>query len=559
MKRIVLLLPLVQLAVSGYAQQEENNVDYGQINGNFETRFQYYVEDKSIGFSEDNFPDEEIRLNAFANITYIRGNFRAGVRYENYENPLLGYPEGYTGSGFPYRYIGFNKDGLDITVGNFYEQFGSGLIFRSYEERDLGYDNTIDGIRFKYSPLKGIHLTGLFGKQRVNFDQEGIIRGADAEVLLNDVFEGWSDSKTRISIGGSLVSKYQKDEDPDLNLPENVMAAAWRFSLNHGAWALSGEYAYKINDPNSLNGWIYRHGEGLVVNASYAAKGFGVLVAAKRIDNMNFRSSRTAVANNQLINYLPALTKQHTYTLPALYPYATQPNGEMGVQVEINYKFKRGTALGGKYGTQVAVNFSNAYNIDQQSVVDTIDPEAISTGVLTGTGGYESDFFKLGDRKYFQDFNVEIKKKLSKKWKMILSYMNIEYDKEVIEVKPDAPFVYVNAGILELQYKIKPKHTLRSEWQLMLTEQDRGDWAMGLLEYSISPHYFFAIQDAFNYGNPEDSKQTHYVTVSAGYTKGTNRFTVNYGRQQEGIFCVGGVCRFVPASSGLSVGLSSSF
>ena len=59
----------------------------------------------------------------------------------------------YKGSGIPYRFLRFNKDGLDVTVGSYYEQFGSGIIFRTYEERSLGYDNAMDGTGLNTIPL----------------------------------------------------------------------------------------------------------------------------------------------------------------------------------------------------------------------------------------------------------------------------------------------------------------------------------------------------------------------------------------------------------------------
>ena len=37
------------------------------------------------------------------------------------------------------------------------------------------------------------------------------------------------------------------------------------------------------------------------------------------------------------------------------------------------------------------------------------------------------------------------------------------------------------------------------------------------------------------------------------------RFALGYGKKREGIFCVGGVCREVPASNGFNVRLSSNF
>jgi hypothetical protein len=51
----------------------------------------------------------------------------------------------------------------------------------------------------------------------------------------------------------------------------------------------------------------------------------------------------------------------------------------------------------------------------------------------------------------------------------------------------------------------------------------------------------------------------HYYFAMIGYVNGPTRISVSYGRQRQGIFCAGGVCRFVPASSGLSISISSSF
>jgi len=80
---------------------------------------------------------------------------------------------------------------------------------------------------------------------------------------------------------------------------------------------------------------------------------------------------------------------------------------------------------------------------------------------------------------------------------------------------------------------------------------------MGLAEYTISPHYFFAVQNLYNYGNTD--KKLSYPTVSTGYNNGTSRFALSYGKQRAGIFCVGGVCRNVPASNGISLNITSSF
>jgi len=62
-----------------------------------------------------------------------------------------------------------------------------------------------------------------------------------------------------------------------------------------------------------------------------------------------------------------------------------------------------------------------------------------------------------------------------------------------------------------------------------------------------------------NYGNPVESKRIHYPIITCGYIKDATRFTVSYGRQRAGLFCVGGVCRFVPANNGLTFSFTQSF
>jgi len=54
------------------------------------------------------------------------------------------------------------------------------------------------------------------------------------------------------------------------------------------------------------------------------------------------------------------MTKNHTYILAALYPYATQPNGEYGVQGNSSFNIKPGKVGGGLYGSDVSINYSQA-------------------------------------------------------------------------------------------------------------------------------------------------------------------------------------------------------
>ena len=521
-------------------------VDLGEIHGNFQGNAQYYIPDSTIGANE---VPERMLFNGFANILYTKGKFTAGLRYENYLNALQGYPTGFKGTGIMYRFITYKADILEITAGSFYEQFGNGLILRTYEERNLGLDNSFDGVRIKAEPTKGMYIKGFIGKQRSFFTQgPGIVRGIDGELQINQLFPSLADKKLIFGIGGSFVSKFQEDEDPTLILPENVGSQAIRFNLSRNNFSLNGEYAYKINDPSLDNNFIYKSGNAALIQAVYATKGFALSVAGSRIENMSFRSDRNAQLTNLLLNYIPALNKQHTYSLLTFYPYASQSRGEMEFSTELKYKFKKGSALGGAYGTEVLINYSGSNSLDTTNISPELDNRK---------KGYTSEYFLIGNQVYFRDFYVELNKKFSKKWKASFIYSYQEYNKDVIQ-KPGGGMIFSHIGVVDVTYKMN-KGVLRLEVQNLATRQDKQDWAFLLLEYTVSTNWYIAVGDQYNYGNIHENERYHYYNLSTGYIKDANRIELSYGKQREGIFCVGGVCRNVPASNGVTLTITSSF
>jgi hypothetical protein len=529
----------------------------GQVHGNFQVDAQYYKTDSAIGAYE---VPEKMLSNAFANLIYTNGDFSAGLRYESYLDPMLGYDPRYKGNGIPYWFANYKAEIFEVTVGNFYEQFGSGMILRSYEERNLGFDNAFSGIRIKVTPYKGVTLKGLIGKQRFFWDQgPGIVRGFDAGLYLNDILPSLANSKTRIELGGSFVSKYQASEEIAndtgyiYKLPENVGAFSSRFNISRGKFALSGEYAYKINDPVALNNFIYKPGNALLLTATYSQKGLGVILSSKWMDNMSYKSKRTETGNFLDVNYLPALTKQHIYTLPAMYPYSTQPNGEMAIQAQVNYNLKKNTPLGGNYGTDLAVNFSTINSIVKNPVgSDT----TIGRG---GTLGYKTKFMAMGDQRYFTDFNIEVLHKFNKLFKGNFSYVNLVYNQDVIAGHTGEPILYAQIALADLTLKVQKHNAIRLETQHLWTHQDKLNWALALLEYDVAGKWFFVASDQYNYGNDDADLRFHYYNLAAGYTGKANRVQLSYGKQREGIVCVGGVCRQVPASNGFSISITSSF
>ena len=526
-----------------------------EIHGDFSLTLQSYVEDETINAAA---ADEVVLNNAFLNLIYSSNNFTVGLRYESYLNALLDYDSEFKGNGIPYRYATYSIDGLEITAGNFYEQFGSGLIFRSYEEKGLGIDNAMDGIRLKYRIGKGISLKSFIGKSRTFFTYaDGILRGIDGEIDVNETFG--LENQTKYILGGSFISRYEQRSNPKFIIPQNVAAYAGRLNILNGGWNYYGEYAYKINDPiNSLqeSEMNYASGSAFTNSITYSQRGFGVTAEVHRADNMLLLSERDRTGKAYIMNYIPTLSKPHAYTLLAIYPCATQAMGELGVQLDLFYKFKKGTLLGGKYGTKINLNLSriNALEGGNSMLNDNID--------------HTPALLSFDEELYFSDINLEINKKVNKKVKYNAVFAHQKYNKDFLEGKTPGEYGTLSStiGVIDLSYKIKKGHTIRIETQALfakeldsVSKKQEGDWIMTLAEYTISPNWFFAIQDMYNYGNEDESKRLHYMNINFGFLKGATRFEIGYGKKREGIFCVGGICKVVPSSNGLNLSITSSF
>jgi len=559
MRRFLIVALGLLMFSAAWSQEQTGSADNkGQMHGNVQALFQNYNPDEAIGAQV---PDAKAAMNTFGNFTYTYGQFTGGLRFESYHNAILGFPNRFKGSGIGSRYVRYNADNLDITVGNFYEQFGNGLSFRTYWEPNLGIDNAMDGIRIIYKPFKGLALKAVYGQQRFDFDSRiinsaGIVRGIDGELSVNELVKPLSEKPLKVTLGGSFVSKYQSGEtfvrDFTLfNLPNNVGASAGRIGLVYKNFQLTGEYVTKINDPNADNNYIFKKGESIFLNAAYSKKGFGITASGKFVDNMAFRSDRDALLFDVPINFLPAITRQHTYNLAAtLYPYATVLNGEVGLSGELFYTFKKESLLGGKYGTYISLNVAAVNGLDTSHVGGR--DELIN--------GYQVNSYGFGDTKYVRDVNFEIRKKINKAWNINFIYYYFEFNTKVTPVTQDFKgLVYANIEVIDVQYKFKPKHSIRMELQTLNTRQDKGNWATALVEYTFSPHWSFAVMDQYNFGNADPEKRVHYLYGNVGYSKGASRIMIGYGKRRAGIFCIGGVCRAVPASNGIEINLTSSF
>lgn len=543
--RLFAFLCLLLVRICADAQDDGRNGII--VTGSIQSDILIPQEDEKIGTEKYS---EWGLTNTYAEVGLMSKYVDAGMRLEYLEHPLPGFEKDFKGWGVANLYAKLHVEDFEVTLGSFYEQFGSGFILRTYEERSLGIDNSLLGARVAAKPFAGVTVKALTGLQRRYWSLGNeLISGGDVELNFEQWFKTLQDNGTYLTFGASFVNKHEGDEDifvdatHKLNLPHSVNAFDIRALLQHGGWNILAEYAQKSQDPSFDNGYIYRNGYVAMLSTSYSKKGMSLLLQAKRSDNMSFRSRRSMNGTSVFINHLPAFTTDHTYTLAALYPYATQPDGEWAYQAELGYNFKRHTLLGGKYGTNVKINFSHIHSIDK----------SIKDGAVRGSDGYGSAFWKWGDEMYYQDLNVQIEKKLSNSFKLNLMYMNQFYNKTAVE--GEGGMIHSDIFVAEGKYRLNNKLTLRGEAQYLATPDDEGDWVFGLLELSVLPNWMFTISDEYNCGDTN----IHYYSGFVTFNKGAHRVQLGYGRTRAGFNCSGGVCRMVPASKGFTMSYNYNF
>lgn len=540
------LLFLVALSAQVFAQQpEEPKQERGQFSGNFQTNLQFYDRDDKIGANTTQYLREKSSADAWLFLNYKYSGFSFALRYDLFNNsPLLNPQTAYTDQGIGFWQVSKDIEKLNITAGYFYDQFSSGMVFRAYEDRNIGIDYAIRGARAIYSFTDNFKVKAFTGQlkgsltNRFNVFPE-VVKGVNAENSwqINDNFG--------IDAGTSLVNR-TIDQATMNNIVTSINGYPLtdRFypkyntytynaytNLRYKNFSLYLEYCGKTPDniapaPLDTNqNYFLRRGDIYYATLSYSQKGLGINAQYKRIDHYGFRVAPTEQLLSGVLNYLPSLTRQNTYRLLARYNSVVQELGEEAIQGDVVWSPNKKTTFTANY-----------------SKVTKLDTEPL-----------------------FQEIYFDAQHKFTKSFKATLGIQSIQYNQRIYEIKPGAPTVYALTPFGEFTYKFNTRKSLRFEWQYMDTKQDLGGFVNVLAEFNIAPHYSFAAGDLVNHqphrfaGSSIPKEVLHYPTVFAAYTHKTSRFTLAYIKQPQGVNCTGGVCRVEPAFSGVRFTLTTSF
>lgn len=537
------------------AQEPTNS---GRLSGSFETNSIWYVPDDRVYDSGNPFPKDRIGSNNYLKIDYSVGKFTAGIQGELYAPVLQGYDSQYQGGKITNKYASWTDDNFFITVGDFYDQYGSGLIFRAYEDRALGMNSSVEGVRAGMNIGGDIFsIRAMLGRPRLYMDYAPVwLRGADATLSLSSIF-GF-DSQY-LALEGSFLSQYDesrlvfKDANDQSFLSSDMNA--WSGRVVYEAAGFTGRFEMVGKAPgrylNVFDASSEAHiGRAQSLELGYSGYGWGVSLAARNIEYMEMKitdsqeSQYSGLAN--VLNYIPALTRQYTYSLANLDPFQVKTKGERSAQLDIFYNIRRGSKLGGRYGTKLHVNASVVYQ-----------PNDVLYSVLTqGDPTKQQQFVYL-------DASFDFEKQWNKEWKttILLAFQRMRG-----EAATDA-MINRYIATADVLWKFTPKQSLRLELQYLyspfayrgeervIDERNNGSWWAVQLEYNLAPRFSVFVSDMYNF----EIEKVHYYSVGFSYTKARTRIAMTYGRNRAGYVCSGGVCRQMPGYTGVNLSLTTSF
>ena len=520
MKQVLFLLLLVGICMPEAAAQSK-----GHLTGGLESNSIYYVKDSKLKDAGSVYPDDHFGSNNYLKLDYTQGKFSAGIQLEGYLPALQGYDIGVYGDKkalLGVKYISWQDENFGFRAGDIFEQFGSGMIFRSFEDRTLGINNSVEGLFGSYSYQDYITVKGLYGRPRLYTDYaDSWVRGADLSISLASI-ANWQG--ILLNVEGSYVNRNEElTEELESVAKPNVDMYSARANFDWNGLNGRVEYVGKGKDVSPVLMGTTAKGHGLLAELGDSNKGFSILGTYRELKYMSTKLSLTGNGVGNILNYLPALTRQYTYMLANLNPYQSNGEGEKGGQVDVYYSLRN------KNDRSKYWNFH-----------------------ANGSMFYSDKATTVKSRLLWRDINADVERQWNKQLKTTFLVSVQEWSPT--HGMDDKTYVS-NIFVLDGQYKLDKKKSIRAEVQYLYSQDYEKDWIAGLIEFNLAPRWSFSLSDMYNMGTTE----VHYYNGSVSYTRKNTRLQLSYGRNRAGFICSGGVCRYTPAYTGANLTLTTSF
>ncbi len=435
-----------------------------------------------INTVDDNSNENE--FNNWLNFEYNYSSFSTGFRFEAHDPEN----ENVYSNDFSQRFLEYRNDWLKLRVGNFYERFGRGIIFHTFEiqsqtldrtEQNFIIDRNIDGVNLHIA-TDNLEVKGIFGKPLKMLSSERGRSLGGGEIQYRPAY--W------LLLGGTYLNS---STDDFLGGTIDFDISSAELGLNIGLFDIYTEIAHsKSSQPD-----LQSDGDALYVNATYSGEYFGLSADMKRYENFS-----------TIFNNPPALVKTHSFTLLNRHTHSLNAKDETGFQFE-----------------------------------GYMSPTDKSTFTIHASG---SDNIERNDRRRFREYFIQNRQEWGDNW---ISRVLVDYSKDrpvgdlnrwTLATEVDYFFQGLNSIVTDFQVQSIDNENSGKHWNYL-----------GVFAFSRAPRFTATLQSEWT--TDETSLRSNWTAgILSLKIMQQNDLLLTLGARPPGIVCSGGICTFVPEFEG---------
>lgn len=550
MKKILLTLILFIFSCKFAYSQLNLNADASVSNVlRYGNGYEYSGSSKSAKEYFENLTDAQLNVNG---VTF-------GIRLE-VSDPI---EYGLNFKGVRKRYVEYeHESGISLRAGDFWEILSRGLSLNVFEDRPLGYDTGIDGIRIAYEKKFGKKNPVRFKSQILGGDinySDYITPERIEKYKIRNVYTEVSPVKS-LTLGlGYLYSTGELPEEeintlvktdlPEININYNLPDFQFYAAYSHKSSLVSPNEIYP--DPMTAKG------DGLYSSLSYSFSKVGLTLDYKNYRyDITLPDNRSNTRPTRMLPYQnpPTAQKEHTSTLITRNPHVVDFNDEVGGQIDIVYS--PNDKLSFNFNGSIA---SRHYQYEDTDTTTAFSYKRIDRGnsFIPSMDDPFSPFWEIfTEGEYYASDKVYLKGAFARQSSLVYNQIN-PFSSERISTTTIP---------VEIKYSLSPENTLtfigEQQWannSIRIGEKSYMNQYLSLT-FSRSPDINLSFNTEFTNDNEEPTGKKFWWLTEASYKiNPSNTVLVSYGSERGGLRCANGICRFVKPFEGFRLSVQSSF
>ena len=449
-----------------------------------------------------------------------------------------------------------------LRAGDYWEILSKGLSLNVFEDRPLGYDTGIDGIRIAYEKKFGKKNPVRFKTQLLggNINYSDYITPERIEKYkIRNIYSEVSPVKS-LTLGlGYLYSTGELPEEevntvvktdlPEINLNFNLSDFQFYTAYSHKTSLVSPNEIFP--DP------LTAKGDGLYSSLSYSFNKFGLTFDYKNYRyDITLPDNRSNTRPTRMLPYQnpPTAQKEHTSTLITRNPHVVDFNDEVGGQIDVVYS----------PNDKLSFNLNGSIASRHYQYEDTDTSSALSYKRIDRNNSFIpslddpfSPFWEIfTEGEYYASEKVYVKVAFARQSSLVYNQLN-PFSSERISTTTIP---------VEVKYSLSDLNTLtfigEQQWadnSIRIGEKTYMNHYLSLT-FSRSPNINLTLNTEFTDDDEEPTgKKFWWLTEGSYKINESNTVLVSYGSERGGLRCANGICRFVKPFEGFRLGIQSSF